>query len=71
MDETTPTFTLNGEPLPLPPGLTVAALLIDRGLDANKVAVERNRRLVRGDRYADTPVEPGDALEIVTFVGGG
>ena len=65
------TITLNGDERPLPDGQTVASLLADMKLDPGKVAVERNRRLVRGDRYATTALEPGDQIEIVTFVGGG
>jgi thiamine biosynthesis protein ThiS len=65
------TFRLNGEPQPLPSPATVSGLLAQLKLDAGKVAVERNRRLVRGDLYDDTPIEPGDEIEIVTFVGGG
>ena len=65
------TFTLNGDARDLTDGLTVTALLVELRLDAGKVAVERNRRLVRGDRYDATAIKPGDAIEIVTFVGGG
>jgi thiamine biosynthesis protein ThiS len=35
-----------------------------------KVAIELNRRLLRGDKY-DTTLKDGDEVEIVTFVGGG
>jgi len=34
------------------------------------VAVELNRRLLRGEKYS-TPLKEGDEVEIVTFVGGG
>jgi thiamine biosynthesis protein ThiS len=51
-------------------GATIASLLTARNLTPDKVAVERNRRLVRTDKY-DTPLEDGDQIEIVTFVGGG
>ena len=36
-----------------------------------KVAVERNAEIVPRSRYADTPLESGDALEIVHLIGGG
>jgi len=62
--------TVNGEPLELPDGLTVAALL-HLGVRAERVAVERNGEVVRKVRHAEEKLQPGDTLEIVTFVGGG
>jgi thiazole synthase len=41
------------------------------GLDTRKVAVERNLEIVPRDRYAEIPVQEGDAFEIVHFIGGG
>lgn len=64
------TVTVNGDPRDLPVGETVRALVVRYQLDPNKVAVERNRRLVKADRY-DEPLADGDEVEIVTFVGGG
>jgi thiamine biosynthesis protein ThiS len=63
--------TVNGEPMDLPDGLTVAALLERLGVRAERVAVERNGQVVKKARHAEQPVEAGDVLEIVTFVGGG
>lgn len=40
-------------------------------LPESRVAVERNRALVRKTDYADTALADGDRIEIVTFVGGG
>jgi thiamine biosynthesis protein ThiS len=40
-------------------------------LAESRVAVERNRALVRKADYADTALADGDRIEIVTFVGGG
>ena len=37
----------------------------------DQVAVERNKQIVPKPHHADTPVEAGDRLEIVTIVGGG
>ncbi|HLB07422.1 MAG TPA: sulfur carrier protein ThiS, partial [Alphaproteobacteria bacterium] len=36
-----------------------------------KIAVERNREIVPRSAYAQTPVQDGDRLEIVHFIGGG
>lgn len=66
-----PTLMLNGEPRTLEAPLTVAGLLATIGLDARKIAVERNEEIVPRSAYADTWLEPGDSLEIVHFIGGG
>ena len=63
-------FTLNGDSRDLPEGMTIQSLLSELKLTPDKVAVELNRRLVRSEKY-DTPLKEGDAVEVVTFVGGG
>jgi thiamine biosynthesis protein ThiS len=50
---------------------TVEALVAELGLRGERVAVERNRELVPRRRWAETPVAPGDQIEIVQMVGGG
>jgi thiamine biosynthesis protein ThiS len=62
--------TVNGDPRDLPDAQTVRALIVNHNLSPDKVAIELNRRLLRGDKY-DTPLKEGDEVEIVTFVGGG
>ena len=61
---------VNGETRELPDGETVVALIARYQLTPDKVAIELNRRLLRGEKYA-TPLKDGDEVEIVTFVGGG
>ena len=63
-------IVLNGESRLVPDGLNVMELLINVGVDPERVAVELNRRLVKSERY-DQPLKAGDEVEIVTFVGGG
>jgi sulfur carrier protein len=46
-------------------------LLESLDLDPRLVVVEHNRRIVRRPELRGTPVEDGDAVEIVHFVGGG
>jgi thiazole synthase/sulfur carrier protein len=65
------TLTLNGEPRRLDAPVTVAGLLAAIGLDARKVAVERNEEIVPRSAYAETWLAAGDSLEIVHFIGGG
>lgn len=64
-------ITLNGEPRRVPAGSSVAVLLAQLELSAEKVAVERNLAIVPRSTFADVLLADGDALEIVHFVGGG
>lgn len=62
---------LNGEPLELPDGRTVAELLEQLALTGRRVAVERNLEIVSRSQYAETRLAEGDRLEIVHAIGGG
>ena len=62
---------LNGEEHALGGPTTIAELLAQLEIDARRVAVERNFVVVKRDAYAATTIDPGDAIEIVNFVGGG
>ncbi len=66
-----PSVIVNGERRPWRDGLTVAALLHELELDARQVAVECNLEIVGRARHATHVLQPGDRLEVVTFVGGG
>ncbi|HEY9233688.1 MULTISPECIES: sulfur carrier protein ThiS [Phenylobacterium] len=65
------TLTINGEPRTLGTASTVAALVAELGLDARKVAVERNLEIVPRSAYGQTALADGDRIEIVHFIGGG
>ena len=62
---------INGETRRLDGPRTVAALLAELGLDARKIAVERNLEIVPKSAYERTGLSDGDQLEIVHFIGGG
>ena len=62
---------LNGEPHRVVPGETVTALLVRLGFEPRKIAVERNLEIVPKSAYGSTPIQAGDRIEIVRFVGGG
>ncbi len=64
-------ITLNGEPRTFEAPLTVATLLVALDMTAERVAVERNRRIIRRAEHAATDVVDGDVIEVVHFVGGG
>lgn len=52
-------------------GDSVAALVAQLGIDVRKVAIERNGEILPRSRYETTLLAEGDALELVTFIGGG
>lgn len=61
---------INGETRQVAGG-TLLDLLAELELDPRAVVVEHNRRIVRRPALGDVPVAPGDAIELVHFVGGG
>ncbi len=62
---------INGEDRDLPDAASVAELVAAFQLTPERVAIEVNERLVRRAVYAETRLQPGDRIEIVTLVGGG
>jgi sulfur carrier protein len=65
------TLHINGEPREFPDGQTVASLVIQLGMKADRVAVELNLKIVPRSNWEATRLKDGDKLEIVHFVGGG
>lgn len=65
------TLTINGESREFSSISTVAELVSQLGMKADRVAIELNRDLLPRDRWASTQLSDGDKLEIVHFVGGG
>jgi thiamine biosynthesis protein ThiS len=62
---------LNGEERDIAGISSIADLVSALGLDARKVAVERNLEIAPRSTYADVALADGDRIEIVTFIGGG
>ncbi|HEX7697768.1 MAG TPA: sulfur carrier protein ThiS [Candidatus Acidoferrum sp.] len=69
--ETTISIAVNGEEHAAKSGATVTDLLRELGLDAGRVAIERNLEILPRPKWTETTVEAGDRYEIVQFVGGG
>jgi len=61
---------VNGDDREISEQTTVRQLVASFNLTPEKVAIELNRRLIRKEKY-DQPLQTGDEIEIVTFVGGG
>lgn len=64
-------ITVNGEKVSLCDAATVSSLLKQLELEPRKIAVERNLEIVPRSQYGQTPLDAGDQIEIVQFVGGG
>ena len=62
---------VNGDEREVPAGLTAFGLLEHLGLHPRMVVVERNGEILRAEALPETSIAPGDALELVHFVGGG
>ena len=62
---------VNGEERSFADNLTLAALVEQLGIKADRVAIELNKIIVRRDAWAATKLRDGDRLEVVHFVGGG
>lgn len=65
------TIQINGEKRDFPDGLTVAALVAQLGMKADRVAVELNLEILPRANWETTSLKDGDRLEVVHFVGGG
>jgi thiazole synthase/sulfur carrier protein len=63
--------TVNGDVRQVEAGLSVTQLLERLGLQPRLVVVEHNREILDRVSYDATPVQAGDNLELVHFVGGG
>lgn len=63
--------TVNGEPREVDDALTVAELLVRLDAPTRACAVEVNRTLVPRRDHPTRRLIEGDAIEIVTLVGGG
>ena len=64
-------IVVNGKPVRVAAGLSVAGLLEALKIEGGRVAVELNREIVRREAWDSTSVEDGAGVEIVQFVGGG
>lgn len=64
-------ITLNGEPRVIEAGTSLQQLLDSLDVNCDALVVQRNDDIVARTQFSDTPLEDGDTLELVRFVGGG
>ena len=62
---------VNGEETHIADAATVADLIATLELDAQKVAIEKNREVTPRSSHASEKLAEGDHIEIVHFIGGG
>jgi sulfur carrier protein len=64
-------LTVNGKTLEATDGATITALLEQLQINALKVAVQLNQRIIKRELHERTTLHAGDTLEIITFMAGG
>lgn len=64
-------LVINGEERDIRGPVSLAGLVEQLGMKADRVAVELNREIAVRDRWAEIQLSEGDRLEVVHFVGGG
>ena len=63
--------TINGKKETLNANLSLRDLISSKGLDKEKIVIERNREIVSRDSLDSVRLCDNDSIEIVAFVGGG
>ena len=62
---------VNGKETEVAEGLTVAALIAEKGLNPDTVVIEHNLVILPKEKWNDVVISAEDRIEIVAFVGGG
>jgi sulfur carrier protein len=65
------TIHLNGKTREVAEDVTVGRLLEELKLQPLRVAVQVNLEIVKRERYGEAALQPGDTVEILTFMSGG
>lgn len=62
---------INGEPREERAGKFLTDVLTEENYKVGQVAVEINGEIISRSSFAETVVQDGDRMEVVSFVGGG
>jgi sulfur carrier protein len=68
------TLVINGQSrdfAALMPPASLEQIVAELNLKGDRIAVEHNGSIIQRAQWPQTPVAPGDRLEVVHFVGGG
>jgi len=64
-------ITINGNPQQVPSAQNLSDLVNTFCKQSKHILTELNGEIIPADQWAQTSLKDGDALELVTFVGGG
>ena len=64
-------LSVNGDPVAVEPGTTVAALVADLGLEPRGIAVAVDGEVVTRRTWADRPLAAGEQVEVLSIAQGG
>jgi thiamine biosynthesis protein ThiS len=62
---------LNGKARDVADGITISRLLDELKLQPLRVAVQVNMDIIKRERYGEVALQPGDTVEVLTFMSGG
>ena len=62
---------LNGRQESVSEKLTIAQLVASRGINASRVVVEHNFRILHRQEWPEAILKETDSVEIISFMGGG
>ncbi|EHJ01178.1 MULTISPECIES: sulfur carrier protein ThiS [unclassified Clostridium] len=62
---------INGEEVSIESGLSLEEVIVNQGYTIEKTVVELNGEIIPKAQYKQTNIKDGDALEVISFVGGG
>jgi thiamine biosynthesis protein ThiS len=62
---------LNGKARVVADGITISRLLDELQLQPLRVAVQVNMDIIKRERYGEVALQPGDTVEVLTFMSGG
>ena len=62
---------VNGKVREVAEGITIRRLLEELGLHPMRVAVQRNLDIIKRERFEEVVLQPGDTVEVLTFMAGG
>ena len=64
-------LSVNGDPVAVEPGTTVADLVADLGLEPRGIAVAVDGEVVTRRTWADRPLAAGEQVEVLSIAQGG